>query len=113
MFPTFSWTSYYCFSNPLSLPLYNKPDDNELCHTRLHHLTTELHEKQFTAIGLTKTLSRFTAQKANRFSINQYDHAIARYMGDTFLEDDTNANPQLTEIFFKRSQDVSNINCMN
>ena len=69
--------------------------------------------KEFTTIGLTKTLSRLAAQKANRFSNNQYVHAIARYMEDTFLEDDTNANPQLTEKLFIRSQDVSTINCMN
>ena len=31
LFRTLSWTSYYHFSNPLSLPLYNNPDDNELC----------------------------------------------------------------------------------
>ena len=99
MFPALSWTSYYHFSKPLSLPLYNNPGDNELCHTRLHHLTTSLHEKQFTTIGITQTLNRFNAQKTNRFSINNYDHAIARYMEDIFLEDDTKANPQLTEIF--------------
>ena len=67
------------------------------------HLTTALHEKQFTTIGLTQTLNRFTAKNANRFSINHYDHAIAQYMEDTFLEDDTNTNPQVTENFFVRS----------
>ena len=74
LFPTHSWTSFYHFSNPLSLPLYNNPDDNELCQTRLYHATTALHEKQFTIIGLKQTLNRFTAQKANRLSINHYDH---------------------------------------
>ena len=59
--------------------------------------TTSPKHKQFTTIGLTKTLNRFVAQKAHRFSINQYDHAIARYMDDTFLEDDTKTNSQLTE----------------
>ena len=34
-------------------------------------------------------------------------------MEDTFLEDNTNANPQLTEIFYMRSQYVFTINCMN
>ena len=86
---------------------------SHLCHTRIHHLTTALHEKQFTTIGLTETLNRFTAQKANQFSINHYDHAFARYMEDSFLEDDTNANPQLTENCFIRSQYVLTINCMN
>ena len=52
LFPTLSWTSYYHFTKPLSLPLYNNQEDNELCHTRLQHLTTALHEKQFTTIGL-------------------------------------------------------------
>ena len=113
LFPTVSWTSYYHFSNPLSIPFYINPDDNELCHTRLHHLTAALHEKQFTTIGLTQTLNRFITQKANRFSINHYDHAIARYMENTFLGDDTNANPQLTENFFLISLYVFVINCMN
>ena len=84
---------YYHFTNPLSLPLYNNQEDNEFCHTRLHHLTTALHEKQFTTIEQTQTLKRFVAQKANHFSINYYDHANARFMEDTFLEDDTNATP--------------------
>ena len=53
-------------------------------HTRLHHLTTALHEKQFTTIALTQTLNRFNRQNANQFSINHYDHAIGRYMEDTF-----------------------------
>ena len=35
LFPTLSWTPYYQLSNPLSFPLYNTPDDNELCQTRL------------------------------------------------------------------------------
>ena len=60
-----------------------------------------------------QTLNRFVAQKANRFCINHYNHAIARYIEDTFLEDDTNANPQLTETFFIKSQYVFVINCMN
>ena len=85
--------SHYHFSNPLSLPLYNNPDDNNLCQTRLYHLTTALHEKHFTTIGLTQTITRFTAQKANRFSINHYDHAIARSNEDFFLDDETNASP--------------------
>ena len=70
----------------MSIPLYNNPDDNEFCHTRLHHLTTAIEEKQFKTIGLTQTLNRFFVIKANRFFINHYHHAIARYMEDTFLE---------------------------
>ena len=66
-----SWTSYIHFSNTKSLPLYKNPDDIELSQTRLHHLTIALHEKRITAIGLNQTLYRFTALKANKFSINQ------------------------------------------
>ena len=112
LFPTLSWTSYYHFTNPFSLLLYNNPKNNELCQTRLHHLTTALHEKQFTTIGLTQTLKRFVAQKANRFSIIHYDPAVARYMDDTFLEDDKNNKSQLIEKCFIKSQYVFVINCM-
>ena len=45
LFLTLSWTSFYHFCNPLSLPQYNNPDDNEVCQTRLYHVTTALHEK--------------------------------------------------------------------
>ena len=93
LFPALSWTSYYHFTKPLSIPLYNNQEDNDLCHTRLRHLTTELPEKHFTTIGLTQTLNRFVAKKAKRFSINHYDHAFARFMEDTFLEDDTKLTP--------------------
>ena len=44
-------------------------------------------------MGLNQTLTRFTAQKANRFSNNHYDHAIARPNEDMFSIDDTTANP--------------------
>ena len=101
--PTLSWTSYYHFTNPLALTLYNNPDDNEICQSRLHHLTRALHEKQFTIIGLTQPLNRFVAQKANRISINHYDHAIARYMEEKVLEEDENTIPQITEKFFIKS----------
>ena len=113
LIPTLLWTSYYHFINPLSLPLYNNQEDNESCQTRLHHLNTALHEKQFTTIGLTQTVNSFVTQKENRISLNHYDHAIARYMEDTFLEDDNNANPQLTEKFFIKFQYLFVINCMN
>ena len=112
LIPTFSWTSYYHFTNPFSLPSYNNQEDKELCHTRLHHLTTALREKQFTTVGLAQTLNWLVAQTAKRFSINHYDHAIARYTENTSLEDNTNANPQLTEQFFIKSQYVLVINCM-
>ena len=64
LFHTLSWTSYYHFTKPLSLPSYNNQEGNDLCHTRLHHLTTTVHEKQFTAIRLTQTLNRFVAPKS-------------------------------------------------
>ena len=113
IFSTLSWTSYYHFSNPLSLPLYNNPDDNKLCQTRLYHLNTALHEKQFTTIGLNQRLNRFTARKANRFSINHYNHAIELPNEDIFSNDDTNAKPQLTETFFIKCSYVFTINCLN
>ena len=97
----------------LILPLYNNPDDNKLSQTRLYHLTTALHEKQFTTIGLNQTLNRFTAQKVNRYSINHYDYAIARPNEDIFSNDDTNANPQLTEKFFIQSFYVFTTNRIN
>ena len=40
LYPTLSWTSFYHFSNPLSLPLYNTPHDNEQCKNELYRLTT-------------------------------------------------------------------------
>ena len=40
LYPTLSWTSFYHFSNPLSLPLYNTPHDNEQCKNELCRLTT-------------------------------------------------------------------------
>ena len=80
-----------------------------MCQTRLYHLTTALHEKQFTTIGLNQTLTRFTEQKANRFSINHYDHAIARPNEDIFSNDDTNANPQITKKLFIKSSYVFNV----
>ena len=113
LFATFSLTSFYHFSNPLSLPLFNNPDDNELCSTRLYHLTPALQEKHFTDIGYNQTLTRFTAQKANRFSIDQYDHGIARSNAAIFLDDDTNANTQLAENFLMKSRYAYTINCMN
>ena len=39
LYPTFSWTSHYHFTNPLSMPLYNTPYDNEVCSTQLYLLT--------------------------------------------------------------------------
>ena len=98
---------------PTITPLYNNPADNGICQSRLHHLTTALHEKQFTTIGLTKTLNRFVAQKANRFSFNHYYHLIARYMEDRVIDEDENANPKVTEKFFIKSEYIFVINITN
>ena len=80
------------------------PTDNELCDSLIQKLTTALHLNQFTAIGLNQTLNRFIAQKANRLSINHYDHTGTRYMEDSPYDDDPNINPQLTEKFFINSK---------
>ena len=48
-------------------------------------------KKQFSTIGLTQTLNRFVAQKANRFSFNHDNHPIALYVEDT---KDESTNPQ-------------------
>ena len=97
----------------MSLPLSNNQEDRELCQIQLHRLTMALLEKQFTSFGLTQTLHRFVPQKANRLSINPYNHAIARYMNGTVFKDDKKTNPQLFEKLFIKSQYVFFINCMN
>ena len=61
LYPTLSWTSNYHYTNPLSLPLYNTPHDNEVCSNQLYLLTTALTPKQFTKIGYTQSLTKFTA----------------------------------------------------
>ena len=99
-YPTLSWTSFYHFANPLSLPLYNTPYDNEQCSTQLFHLTAALTPKHFTQIGYRQSQIRFTAPKANQYSIDQYDHHFFRENEDICLNNDRNANPQLTENFF-------------
>ena len=91
----------------------NNPADNELCDTIIHHLTTALHENQFTTIGLNQTLNRFIAPKPNRFSINHYDHAVNRYMKDSPNDDDPNTHPQQTESFFKKSEYIFHLDSTN
>ena len=86
-------SSHYHFTNPLVHPLDNNPEDNALRQSCLHKLTTARHEIQFRTIGLTQTLNKSVAQKGNRFSINDYDHAIPRYMEDTIIEKDEDTNP--------------------
>ena len=77
----------------------NNPEDNELCNSIIHQLTTALNANHFTTIELGQTLNRFIAPRANRFSINNYDHAVTRYMEDTPKEDDPNINPDYREDF--------------
>ena len=100
LLPTLHWTSYFHYSNPLYLPLYNTIHDNEICKDMLHKLTTALKLQQFTYIGFKKLLKEFTAPRANDFTIEYYDHNIIRPNHDLFLDDDRFANPQLTEKFF-------------
>ena len=100
LMPTHHWTSYYHYTNPLYLPLYNNITDNEQCKDMLYRLTTALTLRQFTYIGFKKLLKEFTAPRANDFTIEYYDHNIIRPNQDQFLDDDRFANPQLTEKFF-------------
>ena len=93
LYPTLSWTSNYHFTNPLSLPLCNTPYDNEVCSTRLYLLTTALTPKQFTQIGYRQSLIKFTAPKANDYSIDYYDHIIIRLNEDIFLNKNPLAKP--------------------
>ena len=51
LIPTLHWTSYYHYSNPLYLPIYNAFTDNEHCKDMLHKLTTALKLQQFTYVG--------------------------------------------------------------
>ena len=108
LYPTLSWTSFYHFTNSLSVynSPYNTPYDNELCSTQLYHGTTALNPKQFTQIGYQHSLIRFTAPNANKFSIDHYDHNLIRANEDTFLDTDRNASPQLIEKFFNKTKYV-------
>ena len=100
LYPTLSWTSFYHFTYPLSLPFYHIPYDNEQCRNQLYLLTTALTPKQFTQIGYKQSLIRSTAPKTNEYSIDPYDHNIIRPNEYIFLNDDQFANPQLTEKIF-------------
>ena len=61
LMPTLHWTSYYHYTNPLYLPLYNTITDNEQCKDMLYRLTTALTPRQFTYIGFKKLLKEFIA----------------------------------------------------
>ena len=69
LMPTLHWTSYYHYTNPLYLPLYNTIKDNEQCKNMLYRLTTALTPRQFTYVGFKKLLKTFTAPRANEFTI--------------------------------------------
>ena len=56
LMPTFHWTSYYHFTNPLCLPLSNTHIDIERNQDLLYRLTTPLTHRQFTYIGYKKSL---------------------------------------------------------
>ena len=60
--------------------------------------------KQFTQIGYIQSLTKFTAPKANDYSIVYYDHIIIRPIEDNCLNNDPFANNQLTENFSSRPQ---------
>ena len=111
--PTLSWTSNNHFTNPLSLPLYNTPYDNEECITQLYLLTAALTLKQFTQIGYRRSLIKFTAPEANDYSIDYYDHNIIRPNEDIFLNNDPFANPQLTEKLFVKIPYTFTLNILN
>ena len=59
LYPTLSRTSFYHFTNPLSLPLYNNPYDNEQSSIQLYLLTAALTPKphQIHRTKLTNVLS--------------------------------------------------------
>ena len=113
LYPKLSWKSFYHFDNPLSLPLYNTPYDNEVCSTQLYLLTTALTPKQFTQIGYRQSLIKITAPKANDYSIDYYDHNTIRPNEDIFLNNDPFANPQLTEKFFIKTPYTFTLNILN
>ena len=92
----------HLITNPLSLPLYITPNDNEVCSIQLYLLTTALNPKQFTQIGDRQSLTKFTSPEANDYSINYYDHNIIRPNEDICLNNDLLANPQITKKFSSR-----------
>ena len=72
----------------------------------LYRLTTTLTPRQFTYVGYKK----FTAPRANEFTIEYHDHNIIPPNQDQFLEEDRFANPQLTEKFFIKTSYVFTLN---
>ena len=103
LIPTFHWTAYYNFTNPLTLPLFNTTKDIERNMNELFRLTTSLSSRQFAYIGFKKLLKTFIASRANEHSIENYDYNIIRSNQDHFLNDDQFANPQLTDKIFHQN----------
>ena len=110
LMPTLSWTSYYHFTNPLCLPLFNTSIDIERNKDMLYRLTTPLTARQFTYVGYKKSLKIHTAPRANEYTLEYYDHNIIRANQDQFLDDDRFANPQITEKFFIKTPYVFTLN---
>ena len=75
----------------------------------LYRLTTTLTPRQSTYVGYKKLLKTFTAPRANKFTIEYYDHNIIRPNQDQFLDEDRFANPQLTEKFFIKTSLYSHL----
>ena len=93
--------------------MYNNPEDNAVYQSRLQKPTTALHGRLFTTIGLLQTLTKFVAQKASIFSNNHYDHAIARYMKYTIIEEADDTCLQLKEKFFIKSEYIFGLDSKN
>ena len=57
LYPTLSWTSFYHFTNLLSLPLYITPHDNKQCNTQFYLSTTALTPKKTIHTDRIKTIT--------------------------------------------------------
>ena len=58
LIPTFHWTSFHYFSNPLCIPLNNTPHEIEKSKLDLFRLTATLTPRRFTHLGY-KKLQKF------------------------------------------------------
>ena len=103
----------HLITNPLTLPLYNTTQNNEISRTPLYLLTTALTPNHFTQIGYKESLTKFTAPKANNYSTDYYDHIIIRSIGDICLSNNPYTNPQLTEKFFIKTSYTFTLNILS
>ena len=62
---------------------------------------------------LNQTLNRFFAQKANRYSIDHYDHTVVGYMENSPNDTGPNVSAQQTEKFFIKPEYTFNIDSTN